>query len=45
MKLLGKLRQPPCGSRCCGERGPAIVRRNRRREAQALRRQFWWGEG
>lgn len=41
MRMLGKIRQPFCGSRCCGERGKAIVRRNRRRERQALRNTFW----
>lgn len=41
MKLLGEIGQPPCGSHCCGDRSKEAVRRNRRREAQALRESAW----
>lgn len=34
MKMLGKTNQPPCGSRCCGERGKKHKRSAKRRERQ-----------
>lgn len=40
MKMIGKLGQPPCGARCCGDTTKSHQRNMKRSERQKVRKEI-----